>query len=235
MVVESELAEHGEYLRRVVRPAVDIVKSESGVCLGGSRFGGAPDLPVGSQWPTHELGPYRFLGQINFAEVPPIETVLPTSGLLSIFVKDDPDGESDWEDPGYIQALLIPDSFELESLDIPEEVDFGTAKPIAFHPTVDIPYDEAQSNDWPFNEDELDIYEEMRQSLHRSEDYLLGYPSHCTLGYDPAPGPGWLSLLTVHSNDELEWCWHDGDKLMVFIETNLLKDQDFYTLVADAG
>jgi hypothetical protein len=65
--------------------------------------------------------------------------------------------------------------------------------------------------------------------------YLLGYPFNTTLAYDPTPGPEWRSLLTLSSDDELEWCWHDGDWLVTFIEQQRLHAGDFSQIKSDAG
>jgi len=64
--------------------------------VGNTRFGGEPDLPVGVEWPTHlfntrycnERKNSNFIAQINFSEMPqlPNEDILPTSGLLYIFI-----------------------------------------------------------------------------------------------------------------------------------------------------
>nr|WP_278246547.1 YwqG family protein [Clostridium lundense] len=221
----------------VIRPAIDILKNEdSEPHLGCSRFGGAPDLPVGSEWPTYNMKPYRFLGQINFSEITSAETDLPKSGLLSLFVMDDFEEEYDletWEE-GYIHAIFTPDTTNLETIVSPNSI-VGKSTVIEFSPTIDIPYDEYQVKNWPFTEEENDIYSEIRESLHKSSDYLLGYPSHCTLAYDPTPGTEWISLLTISSDDDLEWYWHDGDKLMIFIKWEHLKNLDFSSLKADAG
>jgi hypothetical protein len=56
-----------------------------------------------------------------------------------------------------------------------------------------------------------------------------------TLAYDPTPGPDWRSLLTVSSDDELEWFWHDRDWLVTFIERQKLYSGDFSQIRADAG
>lgn len=46
-IEQSGIARHKEYLRQVVRPAIDIVKNNDvEPRLGCSRFGGAPDLPA---------------------------------------------------------------------------------------------------------------------------------------------------------------------------------------------
>ena len=66
-------------------------------------------------------------------------------------------------------------------------------------------------------------------------DYLLGYPSYYSLGYDPTPGPEWIALLTLNSWRALDWCWGDGNKLMVFIERARLAARDFSKLKTEAG
>jgi len=239
MIEQSNIANHKEYLSQVLRPAIDILKNKDAEPrLGCSRFGGAPDLPVGSEWPTYEKKPYRFLGQINFTEIASTERGLPSKGLLSLFVADDNDDDDDeyleaFED-GYIHGIYIPETTNLETI-MPPHSNIGKTTVIEFFPTIDIPYDEYQLKGWPFDEVQSDIYTEIRDSLHKSSDYLLGYPSHHTLAYDPTPGAEWISLLTVDSDDSLEWCWHDGDKLMIFIETERLKNLDFSRLRSDAG
>lgn len=238
MIERSDIAKHKEYFRQVLRPAIDILKNKDAEPqLGCSRFGGAPDLPAGSEWPTYGMKPYRFLGQINFAEIPLIEASLPSKGLLSLFVADDNPDEDDYleafED-GYVHAIYIPESVNLETISPPNSANVK-ATVIEFSTTIDIPYDEYQMKDWPFKEDENGLYTEVRDSLHKSSDYLLGYPSHYTLAYNPTPGAEWISLLTIDSDDDLEWCWHDGDKLMIFIEKERLENLDFTRLKSDAG
>jgi hypothetical protein len=239
LLARSELAGHRPYLEHLIRPAVDVLRSDTPSVTGTSRFGGSPDLPRRAEWPMHERGPYRFLAQINFAEIPGSGLDLPVSGLLSLFVADDPSGEGKidlfWQDEGYVNALLTPPGADLVPLRPPESVNAGGTTAIRFRPTIDIPYDEYQVDGWPFDEHEIEVYRALRDSLHEGDDYLLGYPSHCSLAYEPTPTPGWRSLLTVFSYDDLEWCWHDGDALMIFIEQSRLQSGDFSCLKADAG
>lgn len=230
------LSSHLNFIRRVLRPAVTILRDERPLEVGQSRFGGIPDLPAGATWPTHDDGPYRFLGQLNFTELPENRGFLPKTGLLSLFVADDPSGESEyfWGDAGYISAVWLPDSSTVEPIRSPfsDQEQPGTA--LSFRSTLDIPYDAEQVDDWPFDEAGSDAFRALRTSLHASDDYLLGYPSHCSLAYDPTP-PGSLPFLTLGSDESLDWCWHDGDKLMVFIDSDRLRAKDFSELLADAG
>jgi uncharacterized protein YwqG len=235
---QTPIALHKDYLCRVLRTAIEIIRTDSEISLLGSRYGGSPDLPEGFEWPNHQLGLYRFLGQFNFAEIPKVNAGFPESGLLSLFVADDTDTESGlfWGDPGYIHAEFFSDITKLVPHIPPDSVAGGSSCTIAFRQTLDLPFDEYQLNECPFQLDKLsESYEYLRNALHQSDDYLLGYPSHYSLGYDPTPGAEWISLLTVNSDEESDWHWHDNDKLMIFIETERLKKHDFSNLRSDAG
>ncbi len=183
----------------------------------------------------HRLGPYRFLGQINFEELPAPVAALPRSGLLSLFFAHDPDGELDWHDEGYVHAEYYASGSTLEPQPSPEDVRLGGTAGIVLRPTFDLPFDGYQLKDWQLSEEERAAYDELRESMHVSSDYLLGYPSHCTLAYDPTPGPEYCSLITLCSSEELEWFWHDGDRLMVFVQRPHLERLDFSRLQVDAG
>jgi hypothetical protein len=56
--------------------------------LGGSRFGGWPDLPAGASWPRWQDRPMAFLAQIDLAEAHAAQPALrlPKAGLLLFFV-----------------------------------------------------------------------------------------------------------------------------------------------------
>lgn len=242
----SRLASRRDWFRRWWRPAIDITRSVARSGPGASRFGGAPDLQASEDWPRHEKGPYRFLAQIDLAELTAIREsfgvpwgeTLPSAGLLSLFVADDPTGEIDpkcetfWGDPRYAIARLSPPGARRVSRQPPPEVDFGEPVGIAFAPAIDIPFDRYQVPDWPFTPEESDEYENLRTLLH-GPDYLFGYPAHCSLGYDPTPA-GQIPLLSLAGNDEQSWEWHDGDRLMLFFDRGAPRIGTF-SLGADAG
>jgi hypothetical protein len=66
-------------------------------------------------------------------------------------------------------------------------------------------------------------YGELRDALIGSPHHLLGYADPYVASCDPIPGPGWRHLLTLHSDDNLEWCWGDGDRLYWFVPEDDLR------------
>ncbi len=227
---DKDLAPHQSYLDSIKKPSVDIHISDDEPEESGSRFAGVPLLPEGFEWPVHEIGEYRFIGQINFSEIQDPPALLPREGLFSLFYAYDEDGEVFSEDEGYILGYYLPDIKELSLF-----TDYKTniqSRKILLETSVDIPRHEELREDWPFD---TDILSQLREPDGISDHYMLGYPSYCTLGYDPTPGDDWISLITLSSCDELEWWWNDGDRLMVFIEKSKLINKDFRNLKADAG
>jgi uncharacterized protein YwqG len=262
----APLKAHADYLHRIARPCVNITLNKTAPTISGSRFGGHPFVPADFQWPQHDIGIYRFLGQIDFAEVaaaraaqhantamntptdaahtdaPSADAVgaLPASGLLALFYAEDEEGEVFWGDDGYVLGFYWPQT-EGHALMHAPAGKAPKAKALTFTHSLDLPQHIELRQDWPFEnaDDEEAALEclatEAREVLGNGEDYLLGYPSFYSLAYDPTPGEGWTALLTVKSHDHFNWCWHDGDKLMIFIEAEKLQALDFGRLKTDAG
>jgi uncharacterized protein YwqG len=234
-ISELGLGEHREYLLRVARPSIEILTARVPVTRGCSKFGGSPDVPAGFEWPHHEFGPYRFIGQVNLADLPDGPHGLPGSGLLSFFYADDENGESFWQDPDYVRVYRFDAAGALAPAEPPEEVRYGATVTLAFRAGMDVPTWDVAVHGEPMGESLRDAYWALEERLHPTGRYLLGYPRNPTLGYDPTPGPEWRSLLTLTSSDELAWSWHDGDTLVTFIEEQRLRAGDFSHIVADAG
>ena len=91
------------YLPALVRSRIEVqfVPAERAAPVGGSKFGGRPDVPVDFIWPEFEtdtlddperkLRPLAFLGQFACAELAPLdgEGLLPPTGVLSFFYELD--------------------------------------------------------------------------------------------------------------------------------------------------
>ncbi|TNE91795.1 MAG: DUF1963 domain-containing protein [Deltaproteobacteria bacterium] len=231
----AAIAAHPEWIRAAARPIVGLLPSTGPASVGRSRLGGEPDLPPGTPWPHHPGGPYRFVAQINFAEMWSRPAELPSKGLLSLFVADDDEQSVFWQEKHYTFAIFTPDPSGLVRHEPPPGLGAQPALAVRFlDPEIDLPRDDVQREDWPDGLAEP-LVAWWRQQVTPHGAYLLGYPAVSTLAYDPTPGPEWISLLTLASVEELGWCWHDGDYLHVFIERERLARADFSNLAADAG
>ena len=122
-IANAELNEHADDILVTARPAIDLIlDGESIGTIGESRFGGAPDLPIGTAWPCNEAGEsLSFLAQINLSEIPEFENnPLPARGWLQIFIGlDEP--ASDVEN----SLFLIDSDAELAPAPLPEDVEWA--------------------------------------------------------------------------------------------------------------
>lgn len=95
----------------------------------------------------------------------------------------------------------------------------GINTSIIFEVSWDIPANEYRVELWHIDSsdpqfydlyDEFqDAYNEFREQLRTADyGYLFGYPCYNNLGYNLAKTVGNIALLTLDSNDTLEWCWH---------------------------
>jgi hypothetical protein len=79
-------------IRRRVLPCIHVIADGAASdATGITRFGGDPDLPAGSSWPSTPTGvPLQFFAQIDLAALTQQHgsTALPPEGLLSIFAGD---------------------------------------------------------------------------------------------------------------------------------------------------
>lgn len=88
--IQSVAPDHADWLIPLLRPAIGInafPATQEEILVGASKFGGAPDLPAGTAWPTFEGVPLYLIAQFNLAEIAPfdLEQRLPSHGLLSFF------------------------------------------------------------------------------------------------------------------------------------------------------
>lgn len=103
--------------------------------LGGTRFGGVPDVPYGFVWPTFETATYdddevkerplSFLAQFNCADIAALdkEGLLPQTGLLSFFYEM---GSHRWgfdpKDAGCAKVFWFEDIAVLRITEIPKDL-----------------------------------------------------------------------------------------------------------------
>lgn len=230
-IKENGLLQYRDFIHFMMKPCVDIMLMDETPSGHHSRFSGNPLVPTDFLWPEHAVGVYKFLGQINFGEIVNRPALLPEHGILSFFYASDEEEEIFWGDDYYVIAFYWPDTKDLVVMDDPHGQPVQSRK-IKLSGGVDIPRHAVLRDDWPFD---TDILYGLVENGGLPDSHMLGYPSFCSLGYDPTPNPKWTSLLTITSNEDLGWCWHDGDKLMVFVEYDKLLRRDFSCLKSDAG
>lgn len=215
--------------RALIRPCVGITFAVRHTEYD-SRWGGTPYLPKDFKRPKTDLGgEYRFVGQLNLGDFSHLDTpAMPKMGLLSLFVNDDDDAF--WGDDGFVKAYYFTDT---TGFVLHEDKSAGSPMGLSFYQGLDLPCNRYFKVAYPDDADEFyqAFYEHFFGNI---DDHLFGYPTNDSLGYDPTP-EGYLPLLSLSSHDELNWCWHDGDRLMLFIEPSALALGDFSNIKADAG
>lgn len=86
--IAHDLQPYIEQIQALVRPSVVLATSRAearSIPVGGTKIGGAPDMPDSLEWPVWNEQPLGFLGQINLAEIAPFQLGLPSEGLLLFF------------------------------------------------------------------------------------------------------------------------------------------------------
>ncbi len=231
------LLPHVDYLETITKVAVEIrLVDDIPPRVAGSRFGGRPAVPTGFAWPEPANGDCRFLGQINFADIGSEVAGLPSAGLLSMFYTVGDDGDCAWHENKFVTASYWPDAHLCLESALSGATSESESIAVEFKRAINWPRHPGLRVDWPFDEhsEEMDLVA-FGLAEHQADDYLLGYPSYCTIDFDPAPSEDWICLLTVSSHDCLGWCWLDGDKLTVFIHKDKLQNRDFSELYCVAG
>lgn len=221
------LVPYSETIMKLAKPVVSMTLVDGMGTAQSSRLGGQAFVPKGFEWPQHSVGVYKFLGQINFSEIENRPESLPATGLLVLFFAYDDEGEVFWQDDGYVIAKFYEkfDDFELAG-------ELGPVQKIKLNSGIALPQQKELFPDGLLDDGALD---NLLYCFEHPTNYLLNYPSYCTLAYDPTPDGNWMSLLNLTSVTTLNWCWHDGDRLMVFIEKDRLENRDFSQLKTDAG
>jgi uncharacterized protein (TIGR02996 family) len=255
-ILEFDLVELKDTILRLARPIVTIATRPAKdvlVRVGGSKFGGRPDLPRSVDWPTCEKGPLGFLGQIALRDLEPTQVVrfLPKDGLLSFFAYQS--YETGYQ-PGVAEGvagdtrvLYTREPTTLERREPPDELDeegneILPACRLAFCETWDLPdMEDTLPRAYAADMEQLrkgnygDRSWEVRGTCHSFGHHLLGYSVHSRRPSDPSPGPDWLHLLCLCSDDNLGWSWCDGEHLAVFVHEQDMRSASFARIYAYAS
>ncbi len=184
-----------ELYRNTIRLKIDEKEQHK---LGGTRFGGVPDVPDDFVWPTFETATYdddkvkerplSFLAQFNCADIAILdeEDLLPKTGLLSFFYEV---GSQRWgfdpKDAGCARVFWFEDISVLKVAEVPDglhedycfpqlKIRASAEKSLPMWEDFSLVCKEANEND-------LEQFEEQRVLLG-FEDYencskLLGWPN----------------------------------------------------------
>ena len=116
LIKQNGLEQYTADLLKMSRPAIHLkaapVAAEGSLAPGSSKFGGAPDLPAGFNWPRWQNKPLTFMAQIHLSDVAAFDTehLLPASGWLHFFyaLTDQPWGAPDQRDSWHLYYTAEP-------------------------------------------------------------------------------------------------------------------------------
>ena len=205
-VDECGLSRIAAELEKLVEPSIRIrtePADDQQLEVGVSKIGGAPDLPVATEWPRWKDTPLAFIAQLKMVDVTKhdLTGALPQSGLLSFFYDArqetwgfDPDDRGSWQvlffedDQPVLRRTQPPD-------DLPEESRFKPCK-LAFSTELTVPpWESLYVEGLTLTEQETDSYLDLIQRIGGEDDLihrLLGHP-------DPIQGDMQLECqLTFH-------------------------------------
>jgi uncharacterized protein YwqG len=205
--------------------------------IGTSKFGGYPDTPPDFEWKFHLGNPLAFLGQVRLDELAQldIETMLPKTGLLSVFCDysgdvwgTEPEDKTAWfveifPLDGLVQTLQPADDGEsyadFEECTLEYRIEFDIPD------TLDISLDDEQYEDY------------QKLKYDGAQSHLLGQ-GHIHSGERGIPN-GLSTLIGIETEEQVctlikfgsEWQaamnWGDSDWIQFFIPISDLSRGDF--------
>lgn len=123
-------------LKSLCRNAIHLnIGGKGASVVGGTRFGGVPDVPADFAWPAYEgVGmddtvksrPLSFLAQFNCAELAPLDTegLLPQTGVLSFFYEmESMRWGFDPKDAGCARVFWFEDKSALAPAQVPTDLE----------------------------------------------------------------------------------------------------------------
>lgn len=258
--------EEAERLAAIVRTTI-VARvrrtDQASIPLGVSRFGGDPDLPTGTPWPTNTGRPLTHVAQLHLPDLVPFDNknVFPKTGWLCFWVLVG-DPQENKKDEAVFKVHYIDNDSDLHRMSPPEEncmrlepcaTEFGSHFALP-EPTWDfLQQFDLDADRW---NDYGDLKNEMRalpfqplpvlperpwwKRLLRPRrfglHYLLGYPERAHI---PAELQDRLLLLQVQSDDDglgALWTFSEGS-LNYLIRPDDLKQLNFEAaeMVFDVG
>ncbi len=239
------LGQHLATMEPLVRPAVRLcVRPDAAAVTGGSRLGGAPDLPPDLQWPRHKEHALPFLAQLDLAALRGLlpEGTLP-AGHLFVFA---PPGVTGAADITHQQVVVLHSeaapSAHLGSAPMTGLAPFPSC-PLEFVAYGDIPEVDASPLKDALDDAATDRYCGIRSYLSSGDEpashKLLGHPDSIQGPVEEeceelAPQPGgspWRLFLQIDSDDRVRMMWGDAGTLYFCLREDDLANRRFNRVV----
>ena len=183
LITSYNLDAHRDFITKsaaqCIRLSAELTRDED-IPIGGSKFGGFPDLPSGFEWPSCQPYPMTHVAQLNCDEVANLlpNNRLPKTGVLHFFVQTDEegylefplDGEKTW-------SVFHSDTESLVRTEPPEDSEFHyDARALSFRAGLSLPdtYDGVFDG---FSESDMENYNAIQQELGGHEHQVFGFPS----------------------------------------------------------
>ncbi|MEG4207599.1 YwqG family protein [Microcoleus sp. Pol7_A1] len=112
--LSPELEKYRDRIEATIKPYIEIkIQNNDSVNWWQSKFGGLPYLPKGFEYPKTADGKYLFfLAQINFSEVPPLDS-FPEQGILQFYIADDEPYGLEFGNSADVDNSTVEDRFKI--------------------------------------------------------------------------------------------------------------------------
>lgn len=218
--------------------------SQEGAVVGGTRFGGWPDLPVGQAYPRYLMEEdeyhYEFIAQLNCAELVGLQGYLPRTGRLYFFLSNIHEMQplvlyhetSELVDGASLQltAEMFFDTWEVPYPGFPVAVTAFTSLPSTYAASSNPHLFEGEAAALADEEELIERLREEQSPPGRHEVNCHVFTQHespqlqAALKYRGHPRD-WLVLLKVASTGGFQW--GDAGELFYVIHKSDLARRDF--------
>lgn len=246
IIAASSLAD--DQLRDSLLPTVWLAPqaAQTDLPLGASRFGGAPDLPLGLAWPRRGERPLTFLAQLRMAELRGLDAsaLLPEDGWLVVFydAEEQPWGGGE-DDPEGMQVVYVDGPVSRLQRRAKKGEAPPSMAPLAVHAGFSLPSELPTPLAEAFPKDSgKDLWTEwfslrdavaLKPFANNARHHLLGHPDEIQgeMRTDlPGDPQDWVLLLQLDSEEvpgAVSWTWGDVGRLYFWIRRDDLARRDF--------
>ncbi|MFN9476478.1 DUF1963 domain-containing protein [Acidovorax sp.] len=254
------LLDHEPVLLRHTRQALRwrTTEPDAPPVLGGTRFGGAPDLPPGLPYPTTDGKPWHFYAQLDLDALAVLQCWLPRTGRLYFFAKsqDPSDGVRVLHDTSP-RSALVPHAWgsqvdSVDDIDVPRAykgyravVDATVSLPILYNGherytgedagLMEIYRDDALSDTYAELADELSFSPDKLHGVHLQNAFVFTQhesPEEQSVALQRGSPGEWVNLLRLGSDQHPGFEFGDAGTLTFTIHRKDLALGDFSRVLA---